>query len=190
MRLEIAPGKVLVGLLLMVTFLLIANLTGIFFEFYLHHDHVYGLVPLFNFGLEQNIPTLFSSFILILSSLLLFTISFSHRKLNGSYLPWFGLALIFLFLSIDEFAMIHERLTLPVRETLNASGIFFYAWVIPYGVALLLFLAVYAKFLISLKRKNLVLFVLSGTIYISGAIGLELLGGGACGESRYKRTNI
>jgi len=97
--------------------------------------------------------------------------------MDSSYLPWLGLAIIFLFLSIDETASFHERLITPVRESLNTSGLLYYAWVIPYGIALTVFVIAYLKFLMSLPKNIMILFVVSGATFVSGALGFELVGG-------------
>lgn len=177
MDLNINPRFVFSRLLIVFTLLLLANVTGIILKFYFDHANVYGLVPLFDFDREDNIPTLFSSLLLLASAVLLMSISFIHNRLRNPWLPWFGLACIFLFLSFDEIASFHERLTMPVRSVMDVSGIFYFAWVIPYMFILLFLLAVYSRFLISLPKRFMSLFILSGGVYISGAIGLELLGG-------------
>jgi len=106
-------------------------------------------------------------------------IALSKKKTSANYYPhWLGLALIFLFLAMDEALEIHEQFAGPVRSALDiTSGPFYFAWVIPYGVALLIFLAAYLKFLIELPARTRLLFVSAGCIYVTGAIGFELLGG-------------
>ena len=99
------------------------------------------------------------------------------------YIPWLGLAIIFLFLSIDETHSIHERFTGPVRESLNTSGLLFYAWVIPYGTGLAVFLIAYYKFLTRLPKTIMFLFLISGSIFVAGAIGLETLANLYCVSS-------
>ena len=156
---------------------MLANIIGIVSKFYFDHDYIYGLIPLFDFDGEMNIPTLYSSFALIIVSILLSVIALTYKRMDSSYLPWLGLAIIFLFLSIDETTAIHERLQKPVRETLNASGLLYFAWVIPYGIALTVFVIAYLKFLMSLPKNIMILFVVSGATFVSGALGFEMLGG-------------
>lgn len=177
MNIAIAPRTVLTRFLLVIIFLLLANLIAIFLKLNFYHNDVYGLTRLFNFSAEKNIPTLFSSFALVLSATLLSVIAATHKKLGSSHLPWLGLVVVFLFLAIDETASLHEKLTLPIRESLNTSGLLYFAWVIPYGTALALFSMLYSRFLINLPRKTMILFVVSGVTYVSGAIGLEMIGG-------------
>ncbi|WP_024334471.1 hypothetical protein [Desulfotignum balticum] len=177
MRFEFSPKEVLKLNLYLILFLLCANVLGIISKYYFDHDYVYGLIPLFDFSLERNIPTLYSSIALVFVSILLSLIGFINKKLTFSYLPWFGLALIFLFLSIDEIHGIHENLTIITRNTFNMSGFFYYAWVLPYSAALMVFMILYLKFLFDLPKPIMILFLVSGSIFVSGAIGFELLGG-------------
>lgn len=177
MNMAIVPRTIFTRFLLFTFFLLIANLIVIFSQAYFVFDDVHGLTRLFNFSAEKNIPTLFSSLALALSAALLSIIATTHKRLKAPYLPWFGLTIVFLFLAIDETASIHEKLTLPVRESLNTSGLLYFAWVIPYGMALAVFWVLYSRFLINLPRRTMILFVLSGLTYVLGAIGLEMIGG-------------
>jgi hypothetical protein len=84
-----------------------------------------------------------------------------------------SLALLFC---VDETAALHERLIEPVRTALNLSGYLYFAWVVPAGLALIAFLLAFAKFIIQLPGRTRFLFILAGAIYVTGAIGFELLG--------------
>lgn len=134
-------------------------------------------IRLLNLNVERSIPNFFSSIILLLCSFFLFIIASAKRKSGKNHVYWFGLAVIFLFLSIDESLMIHEGLIEKVRTLLNTSGYLYFAWVIPYGTGLIIFLLVYTRFLFNLPHKTRLLFIIAGFVYISGAIGLELIGG-------------
>ncbi len=176
LSLEITPKAILAGLSVFIVFLLLANLAMILLTFHFQYDDVHGLTRVFSFSDEKNIPTLFSSFGLIFCAALLGVIAVRRKKSGSSYLPWSGLAVVFLFLSIDETASLHEKFTIPIREALNTTGLLYFAWVIPYGVALIFFGLLYSRFLIGLPRRTMVLFMISGTIYIAGAMGLEMVG--------------
>ena len=145
--------------------------------FYYDYDYAYGLIPLFDFNNEHNIPTIYSSFALLLCSILLAFIALVHKRSNSSYVPWVVMSIIFLYISVDEAALIHELLNTPLRETLKTSGLFFYAWVIPYGIAFMVFVIAYFKFLMRLPKRIRNLFIISGATFVVGAIGFELLGG-------------
>ena len=177
MSINLNPRQILKMNLYLILFLLLAHITGIISKYYFAHDHVYGLVSLFDFDFEKNIPTLYSSLALIVASVLLSLIANANKKIGASYIPWYGLSLIFLFLSIDEIASIHERLITPVRDYFGAAGLLYFSWVIPYALALVVFIFAYSKFLLQLPRNIMFLFLVSGTTFVLGAIGFELIGG-------------
>ncbi len=177
MNIDLCPKGVFKKNLYLILFLLCANILGIVSTHYFEHDFVHDVSSLFDFDGENNIPTLYSSFALILVSILLSFIAFTRIKLKLSSIPWFGLSIIFLFLSIDEISTIHEEIGGIVRETFETSGFLYYAWVIPYGIALVVFIVAYSKFLFVLPKSTMILFLVSGAIYVSGALGFELLGG-------------
>lgn len=176
MNIEIYPRKVLKILVCFILVLLFFNIAALISRIYFNHNHVYGLVPLFVFDGERNIPTLYSSVALLCSSALLSIIAMAHKSRGSAYLAWLGLAMVFLFLAIDETAGIHEKLARPVSKSLTGSETMFHAWVIPYGAAVSFLAVVYVKFMLALPRDIMFLFIASGAIFIAGAIGFELLG--------------
>jgi hypothetical protein len=123
----------------------------------------------------MNIPALFSSLQLVLAGLLLFLIGNKHQSNGEKYIAWIVLAAIFWFLAIDETAVIHETLGDPIRTVLNPGGLFYFPWVIPYGIAVLLLLIRFSRFLIQLPKPINTWFLASGAIFIGGAIGSEML---------------
>jgi hypothetical protein len=131
---------------------------------------------LFYVGVENNWPTWLSSFNLLACSLLLIVIGgseWSKTKRDAAYFT--ALGLFFLYLSIDEAASIHEIATGPVQRYLGTSGALYSAWVIPAMAFVLLFVAAFLRFFLSLPRKYQVLFALAGALYVGGAIGGEML---------------
>lgn len=176
MNIEICPKKVFLILLYCIFVLLFLNVLGIISALYFDHN-LSVLIPWFNFNNENNIPTLFSTLILLFSSTLLLIIAIDHKRNGSVYRSWLVLSFIFLYLSMDEFIMIHEHFSKLVRELLNTSGVFYYAWIIPYGVALIVLIIAYLKFLINLPRNIMILFVVSGATFVSGTIGFDMLSG-------------
>jgi hypothetical protein len=185
----ICPGTVFKTLLYIISFLLFANIVVIFMKYYFYHKYCHGLVPMFDFDVETNVPTFYSSFAILFAAVLLALIAWCHRKSKSPCWGWAVLSLIFLFLSLDEFASIHERFGEPAGKLLKSSGVLesseflksskipFYAWILPYGIAVIAFGIAYFKFLMALPRKTMVLFLVSGLIYVSGALGGEAVSG-------------
>ncbi|WP_027949435.1 hypothetical protein [Haliea salexigens] len=178
MYIEISPLRTLLVLLVTILFLVVASSLGVaWFIVNAPIREIPVWINLFNLNLEANIPTLFSSLQLLLAAVLLAGIAYGHRKQQESFLLWYVLATIFVFLAIDETAALHENLTVYVRTTLGTSGYFYYAWVIPYGIIAALVAGLFARFLIRLPRRSGLYFAGSGTLYLAGALGVEMLGG-------------
>jgi hypothetical protein len=157
--------------------LTLANLTVQVARFSLGRNNLLGLTRLFDVNNENNIPAWYATITLLLCSLLLWLISSikSHRKDQYSRY-WKGLSIIFLLLSLDEAASFHELL-IPFGPTVKASGFLFFIWVIPGMIFALSVGLIYFKFLMTLPAKTRYLFVAAGVIYISGCVGLEMIGG-------------
>jgi len=164
-----------------VAFLLVlASIGGQLTAYLTGHAHVYGLVRLFYVDAEENIPTGFSTLLLLFAALLLAVITVLKRKQTGSPVSyWAILAFGFLFIAADEAVSLHEMLTEPTRKLLGDGnlGVFYFAWIIP-GIALVLVLALFfLRFLLCLPAKTRLTFLMAATLYIGGAIGFELIGG-------------
>lgn len=98
-------------------------------------------------------------------------------KQNPPYI-WYALVGIFLFLSIDEGASIHELLMDPVKNALNiTSGFLYYGWFLVYGVVVVALALAFLRFYLRLSRQMKVLMFLAAVLYLAGAIGMGALGG-------------
>jgi len=134
-------------------------------------------IRLFELNREANIPTWFSSLLLILNAFILAIIASRTKALQGPYsTQWFVLAAIFLYLSIDESALLHEMTEKPVRRALNLSGYLYFAWIVP-AVCCLIVLGLYIRrFLFDLPKSTRWLFIIAGTVFVGGAVGMEAIG--------------
>ena len=147
----------------------------------------------FDFGLEGNLPTFFSGFLFILLSISAWFcgVSDKYRGVERKdWLPWMLVSALLLFLSIDEVGEIHEQLTDPMRELIGAGGFLFFAWIIPYALALFLLSMYFLPFISGLSKKTKLLFFIGAGVFILGAIGFEMLGAklyesGAQAEASY-----
>ncbi len=134
------------------------------------------LIKYFDFRQEGNIPTLFSSIQLFISSILLYVIYVLETHTNKC---WLILSLLMLFLGIDEVVQIHEGLTTVLRSfnVNDLQGFAKYQWVIPYTL-LALFVGVYFfRFLMQINPYTRNLMILSGGIFVGAALGFEILEG-------------
>jgi hypothetical protein len=137
----------------------------------------------FNLDEEATFPAFFSSVLLLLSSILLFVIS-TQKQGEKYHRRWQVLGFVFLFLCLDEIISIHEEVAVEVQLRLfdhrgfsDLNGFFYYSWVIPYAVFFLAVALYFFKFVLSLPPKIRNLFIVGGCIYVSGALGCELIEG-------------
>lgn len=132
------------------------------------------VLDLFSVNLEESIPTWFATVILFVASILLWLIALNKRREGDAYtVYWIGLAAIFLYLSMDEGAVIHEILAEPLQQEFDTTGFFYFGWQLVSIPLVIIFVLLYVRFLLALPRKFATMFVLSGAIYVGGAIVVE-----------------
>ena len=181
-RLVINPIRITWRLSIVAGLLVAASLSLQGVKYLAGHPWVYGLVDLMNVDGEQNIPALYSVFLLLATSGLLGFVTFLARKAHsGDASKWALLGAGFAFMAIDEAWLLHERLINPVRRLLGGSpehlGVFHFAWVVP-AFGIIAVLGIYfIGFLWRLPATFRIRFLVAGAIYVGGAVGMELLGG-------------
>lgn len=136
-------------------------------------------IELFDVYGEGNIPTWYSSSALLLCSMLLALISVGKNQASDRryVLHWRVLAGIFLLLSLDETAQLHDKVDAAMDRVYDFGGFFTYAWVIPAAAFLLIFMLAYLGFLAHLPVRTRWFFLVAASIYVGGAVGLEMVAG-------------
>jgi hypothetical protein len=133
------------------------------------------LEMMFQITSEYNVPTFFSSFVLVLAGVWLIFIS---RIAQQFRINWLLLGFVFIFLALDESLLIHESVSRLTRENVTVEGNLSYGtWVIPYLILTAALGAFYWKFVFQLPKRTMWLFIISGGIYVGGAAGFELVEG-------------
>ncbi len=157
-----------VGLVLFCTAigLLVAHVTAMLIWF---HDllplHEWWQIGLFDLDEEESIGTWFSSIILLIAGLLLLLIARTERRSEGAmWLWWLVLAVGFHVLSLDEVAGFHEYVNMLAGQE---------SWTSYFAPLVLVVGLFYIPFLKALPARTRWLFVLSGMMYVGGAIGVE-----------------
>ncbi len=174
----IYPARFARRLALITLLLVVISTAGQLFKFTTGHGQVYGLIQLFFVGQENNIPTYFSSLIVLISAVLLGVIaSYKRREEDVFARRWAVLALIFLYISMDEMASIHEMLIRPMRELFGTGGLLYFGWVVPFAALLVVFAWYFIRFWLHLPQPVKGLVAAAGLLYVGGAMGVELLGG-------------
>lgn len=176
-RIEISSTDAARILLIAISLLLLGNLIAVTSIHGLDHDVVYGLVPLLYMDAETNVPTLFTVILMVAAALLLGLTSYLQTEGKVERFRWRLLAVVFLILAVDEFASLHERLTVPLRSSLDTGGVFYFAWIIPYLVVVLVLGVYYLPWLLRLNRQVKAWMIASAILYLSGAVGMEAVGG-------------
>jgi len=171
-------GKPIVKSLIIFALALICIHSVILIIYYIVDDpDKFGFVRMFDLDMERNVPTLFSSLLFAISALLFWLLGSDkdeEERLKRRY--WYGLAGVFLFLSFDESAKIHENIGDYTERFIEASGFLYYPWVISYGILVLILAVLYFKFFWRMPRKVMLSFFKAAAIFLTGAVGFELLG--------------
>ncbi len=156
--------------------LLGGHLLALFFLIQLDSPNALGLVPIFHFDREANLPTLFSGFQLACAAFCAFGIAkFERAKSGGSPRHWFIIGCILLFIGIDDMAHLHENLDTIIMSRVETSGLLHWPWVIPYSILALVVAVYFLPFFLRLPRHLKFYFGLSAGLFLTGAIGLEML---------------
>jgi len=143
-----------------------------------HPEHdIADVLKRFDLGHEPSIPAFYSAVVMLASSAVLwFLAKYDHQGEKERRTAWHILAFVMLGLAIDEVVMFHEMGT-AAMEKFGLSGPFYFSWVIPGFIFVCVFVAVFARLLLKLDLRTRVLFIVSGLLFISGAIGMELIAG-------------
>ena len=132
---------------------------------------------LFDLDGEANIPAYFSALLILSVSICAWILhrTVTHKRLRNG---WLMASALLFFLSWDEASQIHEKLNKSMHALLGGGdqGIFTFAWVIPYSVLVALVAVVMIPFIKELPRKLFLKLALAGSVYVSGAIGMEMIG--------------
>ncbi len=167
-------------------FLFILNMIGIYLKIVRRVESatVNTWFAFFDLNTEANVPAFFNSFLLLFTSFLLFAVAWQQRQERDrtalqNVVYWKFLGFCFLFLAIDEAVEFHEWLGLLIKVvfagSFSFSGVFYYAWIIPYALLLLAGFLFIRNFLFGLPARTGNLFILSGILFVGGAIGLRML---------------
>ena len=134
-----------------------------------------------NLNGEGNLPAWYSSTLWLIAAALAWLTGRAERRYGRSArlaLYWFALGAGCVLLSLDESASIHEGLgALIDHRTGNPEGYApVYSWVwLAIGVVALAF-AVFIPFLLALPKATAIGLLVSGGVFLSGAMGMETIG--------------
>lgn len=180
-EIAIQPRRMASILFISAVALIAVNLLSIYLEKLLQLDTAFtrALAFFFDVGREGNIPTLFSTLILTLAALQLWLLYRVARVCPrvGQARQWLILMGIFLFLTVDEATSIHEQFNKLRSFTMDTTGYLYYAWILPYAIFAGAVGLYFLGFLRRLPARTRRLFIISGVVFVTAAIGFEPIQG-------------
>lgn len=136
------------------------------------------LARLFLLDYESNFATLFNfSLFVVASAAAGLAAMVAFRTGDFWRWHWGFLAAVMLLLSYDEASLLHEKFIPFLARYSWAHGPLYFAWVVPGFIFVTLFGLSYLGFLRALPRRIGGLMLVSGLVFVSGALGMEMLGG-------------
>jgi hypothetical protein len=175
-EIQISPTRLVRQLLATIAVLILLSTLGQISRHVFQRGSLLGLVDLFYVDTEANIPTAYSALIWLCCSLTAAAIAMTQQQ-RGDRLAkhWRGLALVFAYVALDEAAKIHE-LFLQLDKIMDVGGVFHFAWIIPGSIFFVIFAINSLKLLKKLPTKTRHLLILAGGIFVTGALGVEMIG--------------
>lgn len=155
--------KAYTRLVLATALLLVSIHTGLYLYNYQIGELEWLLLQLFDLDEENNLPTWFSSFLLLNNAFFLALMARSEQVQDK--VQWSLMSAGFLILAIDEVAGIHETFNSSIEMN----------WAIPGAILVAVVGVAFIPFLLRLRRALAGFFILSGIVFVSGAIIVELL---------------
>lgn len=166
------------ALIVFTAMLYVISVIGQLFRFFTPYEEMlHFAIHEFHLDDERNLPTYFSMSLMITSAILMVIIGiYNWVNKKGDVWHWLLLALIFCFMSVDEYKEYHEQLGVMINNYHQMHGFLAFAWYIPVIPALVVLFFAYLRFLKSLPKKIMNNIILGGVMFVGGAIGFKSVG--------------
>jgi hypothetical protein len=136
--------------------------------------HESRAVETFSLSYEGNVPTWYSSVLLVGAALATALFALHLRQSGGRFTRrWMLLACLLAYVSLDETATLHERLN-GLFSVEGLDGWLTFGWILPVGAAVVLLAIAYFPIVFALPRATRNLVILAGVLYVGGALVFEL----------------
>ncbi len=139
---------------------------------------VFGLVDFLDLANEGNLPTFFSTWQLLLCAAVMGLIAAVRLDQRDRFRwHWATLAVLTFYLAMDEAAGIHELMIRPTQLLLPSltTGIFYWAWVIPALIGVLVCAVANFRFAFqALPRDLRSQLMLAVVVFVTGAVIVEM----------------
>ena len=176
-HIKLQSASIIRFLSIIAALLILLNSIMLIVYFYIGDSNIFDFVQMIDLDQEANLPTVFSSAILLIAAFLFYLLGQKSKSLQDNQYPyWLGLSIVFTFLGLDEGATIHETLGDMTEKYVDANGYLHYPWVISYTILVTILGFLYFRFFFNMERKLFWSFMKAAAIFLTGAIGFELLG--------------
>ena len=135
-------------------------------------DTLLGFGQAFDVRREGNVPTWFSSALLLACSAVLAAVS---MRAGADARHWLVLAVLFALLSMDETASLHEQFGTVGRRFDDRPGWLVRPWVVLAAPVVIAVLVAYVPFFRRRPRPVRRAFGLGAVLFVGGALGVELV---------------
>lgn len=155
------------GLLYAVAFVAGLGLVAEIWNVRSHDAVIDALLPKLSLSYESNLPTWFSSSLLLACAVAAAAIA--RDRLVG-YRHWWFIGVLAAWMSLDEATELHEHL----GGHIGTSGVLYFDWVIPASIIVALLVVAFIPFIRRLHPATRNRLILAGAVYVGGALLMEL----------------
>lgn len=175
---RLTPRRLGATLVAVIALLVVAHVVVRIARTVLHGNDGYGFFRLFELHAEANVPTVYETTAILACAALLGIIASMKRAGRDPFAGrWLLLALVFVYLGLDEGSEIHELFTRVARYLAGGATVMHFDWLLIGAPLLVVFLIAHLRFLLHLAPAHRYRFIASGFVYVLGAVGMELAGG-------------
>ena len=175
MKITLDPKDIRTRMLILVATLAVLHIQQLILYFMINDPNKFDFIRLLDFDYEGNLPSIYSMLAILCCSLTLFLIANAKKQADQPFqFHWLLLGWVFLFLSIDEGAAVHEEIGDLTELFVDASGFLYFPWVIPYVTMVVVLTAFYFRFLLHLPKPTLIRFIIAAGLFLTGAVGIEI----------------
>lgn len=173
---SIKPGYVLKATLGFIVVLLLLHAAALVLHHGMDSPYAKGFVPLVHLDFEKNLPTTFAFLLLLFAAALASLTTRNEARAGRSGRVWLFIAAAFAFVAFDEILGFHEAFGEFLHQ--RVDGLPFFTWIVPYGLAAGLVGLILLPWFFRLERSTRIGLGLSVLVFVSGALGMELLASG------------
>ena len=164
---------------LMIAALVGAHLATKVLSIGLGHRRLLGVADIFDLDKEAALHTVVATASLLSAALVCAVIAATENPRNrGMAAGWLFVSTCLLFMMFDEGAMLHDRLSAPIKEGMDGDNPFYFVgWLIPYVLITVVVAAVAVPFALRLPRITAGRLLVAALLYLGSALGMEMIQG-------------